>query len=92
MTNHAAQLAIIKHVTRQESRSSAGNWQADEPPGARACSGKICRRPRGTSSERVMRGPGWGSGLGRPQAAEGAVVLPEGLSEVTGQAVAWGKF
>ena len=24
MTNHAAQLAIIKHVTRQESRSSAG--------------------------------------------------------------------
>ena len=23
MTNHAAQLAIIKHVTRQESRSSA---------------------------------------------------------------------
>ena len=31
MTNHAAQLAIIKHVTRQESRSSAGNCQADEP-------------------------------------------------------------
>ena len=30
MTNHAAQLAIIKHVTRQESRSSAGNCQADE--------------------------------------------------------------
>ena len=29
MTNHAAQLAIIKHVTRQESRSSAGNCQAD---------------------------------------------------------------
>ena len=28
--NHAAQLAIIKHVTRQESRSSAGNCQADE--------------------------------------------------------------
>ena len=28
MTNHAAQLAIIKHVTRQESRSSAGNCQA----------------------------------------------------------------
>ena len=25
MTNHAAQLAIIKHVTRQESRSSAGS-------------------------------------------------------------------
>ena len=33
MTNHAAQLAIIKHVTRQESRSSAGNCQADEPTG-----------------------------------------------------------
>ena len=33
MTNHAAQLAIIKHVTRQESRSSAGNCQADEPAG-----------------------------------------------------------
>ena len=30
MTNHAAQLAIIKHVTRQESRSSAGNCQADD--------------------------------------------------------------
>ena len=29
MTNHAAQLAIIKHVTRQESRSSAGNCQAE---------------------------------------------------------------
>ena len=33
MRNHAAQLAIIKHVTRQESRSSAGNCQADEPTG-----------------------------------------------------------
>ena len=33
MTNHAAQLAIIKHVTRQESRNSAGNCQADEPTG-----------------------------------------------------------
>ena len=33
MTNHAAQLAIIKHVTRQESRSSAGNCHADEPAG-----------------------------------------------------------
>src|SRR5574337_1692809 len=31
VTNHAAQLAIIKHVTRQELRSSAGNCQADEP-------------------------------------------------------------
>ena len=29
MTNHAAQLAIIKHVTRQESRSSAGNCSID---------------------------------------------------------------
>ena len=45
MTNHAAQLAIIKHVTRQESRSSAGNCQADEQtlitqlsrPGSRDC-------------------------------------------------------
>ena len=27
------QLAIIKHVTRQESRSSAGNCHADEPAG-----------------------------------------------------------
>lgn len=59
---------------------------------ARACSSKICRRPRGTSSERAMRAPGWGSGLARPEAVEGAVVLAEGLSEVTGQAVAWGKF
>ena len=33
MTNHAAQLAIIKHVTRQESRSSAGNCQAEDPTG-----------------------------------------------------------
>ena len=33
MTNHAAQLEIIKHVTRQESCSSAGNCQADEPTG-----------------------------------------------------------
>ena len=33
MTNHAAQLAIIKHVTRQESRSSDGNCHADEPAG-----------------------------------------------------------
>ena len=33
MTNHAAQLAIIKYVTRQESRSSAGNCQADEQTG-----------------------------------------------------------
>ena len=32
-TNHAAQVAIIKYVTRQESRSSAGNCQADEPTG-----------------------------------------------------------
>ena len=31
MTNHAAQLAIIKQVTRQASRSSAGNCHADEP-------------------------------------------------------------
>ena len=34
MTNHAAQLAVIKHVTRQESRSSAGNCHADEPAGS----------------------------------------------------------
>ena len=33
MTNHDAQLAIIEHVTRQESRSSAGNCQADYPTG-----------------------------------------------------------
>ena len=32
-TSSTAQLAIIKHVTRQESRSSAGNCQADEPTG-----------------------------------------------------------
>ena len=28
--NHAAQLAIIKQLSRQELRSSAGNCQADE--------------------------------------------------------------
>ena len=30
MRNHAAQLAIIKQLSRQESCSSAGNCQADE--------------------------------------------------------------
>ena len=33
MTNHAAQLAIIKQRSRQESRSSAGNCQAEEQAG-----------------------------------------------------------
>src|SRR5574337_1080206 len=44
VTNHAAQLAIIKHVTRQESRSSAGNCQADEPTGITQLSWQLsCR-------------------------------------------------
>lgn len=46
----------------------------------------------GTSSERVMRGPGRGPGLGWPQAVEGPTVLAEGLSEATGRGVAWGGF
>ena len=33
MMKHAAQLAIIKKVSRQESRSSAGNYQADHQAG-----------------------------------------------------------
>jgi len=31
--NHKAQLAIIKQMRSQESRSSAGNYQADEQAG-----------------------------------------------------------
>ena len=30
MTNHAAQMAIIKQLSRQELRSTAGNCQADD--------------------------------------------------------------
>ena len=30
MTNHAAQMAIIKQLIRQELRSTAGNCQADD--------------------------------------------------------------
>ena len=33
------QLAIIKHVTRQESRSSAGNCHRDEPEESRSSAG-----------------------------------------------------
>ena len=33
MMNHAAQLAIIKQLNRQESDGSAGNCQADEQAG-----------------------------------------------------------
>ena len=48
MTNHAAQLAIIKHVTRQESRSSAGNCHADEPAGITQLSRPRSRDSAGT--------------------------------------------
>ena len=44
MTNHAAQLAIIKQVTRQESRSSAGNCQADDPTGITQLVCGICKK------------------------------------------------
>ena len=33
MTNHAAQMAIIKQLSRQESHGSADNCQADEQAG-----------------------------------------------------------
>ena len=33
MTNHAAQMAIIKHMSRQESHRTAGNYQEDEEVG-----------------------------------------------------------
>ena len=50
MTNHAAQLAIIKQVTRQESRSSAGNCDADEPAGITQLSRPWSRDSAGTAT------------------------------------------
>mgnify|MGYP006996423711 CR=1 FL=1 len=37
--NHAAQLAIIKQMSRQESRSTAGSYQADEQAGITSSAG-----------------------------------------------------
>ena len=47
--NHAAQLAIIKQVSTQESRSSAGNYKAAEQPGITQLS-----RPLSRDSARIV--------------------------------------
>ena len=44
MMKHAAQLAIIKQLSRQESRSSAGNCQADEQTGITQLSSQLSSR------------------------------------------------
>ena len=57
MTNHAAQLAIIKHVTRQESRSSAGSCHADEPAGKdKESKVHYCQNIKGDIPQRIERG------------------------------------
>jgi hypothetical protein len=38
------QLAIVKQMSRQESRSSAGNYQADEQAGITQVSWQLCNR------------------------------------------------
>lgn len=53
-----------------------------------ARSSKICRRPMGTSSERVMREPGCGGA----RAAERPALLAEGLPEARRPGVAWGEL
>ena len=47
LTNHAAQLAIIKQMSMQESRSSAGNYQADEQVGITQLSWQLLSRLAG---------------------------------------------
>jgi hypothetical protein len=42
--NHAAQLAIIKQMSSQESRSSAGNYKADYQPGLTQLSWQLSSR------------------------------------------------
>ena len=39
MTNHAAQMAIIKQLSRQELCSTAGNCQADDRQESRSSAG-----------------------------------------------------
>ena len=54
MMKHAAQLAIIKQLSRQESRSSAGNCQAAEQAGITQLTWQLSSRSAGRNHETQM--------------------------------------
>ena len=54
MMNHAAQLAIIKQLNRQESDGSAGNSQADEQAESHSSAGN-CQAAQQTGIRQLSR-------------------------------------